>query len=279
MKINLLNHYILDVVFAVLQKGTLLVPSIYTAGSGDLHVQLHTTNGPATSSMQLTSNITTNALTTNSSSQDLRLQITRLPDAYTTDRITVAILDVYPDPRLNVTQITVPCHHFLYGGIYELEIVGNDIQPIIAEESSSSGGGGGGVGSSLDERLRQQMDVRWPIPKLDVTPESIGTYPQQPVDVILKFPGVDCSVTANDLANVPEFWLELFYCGHNVYCDSTNVTTAAQVLYSEQVRGYPKTRLVKLRCELFGLAGHYIVKLRPMAPVPASVSATAYIKV
>lgn len=205
-----------------------------------------------------------------SSTQDLRLQITRLTDPYTNDRTTVAILDVYPDPRLNVTQITVPCLHFLYGGLYELEIVGNEIQPITAEGSSSNS----------DERLRQQMDVRWPVPKLDVTPESIGTYPQQPVDIILKFPGVDCTVTANDVSNVPEFWLELFYCGHNVYCDSTNVTTtAAQVLYSEQVRGYPKTRLVKLRCELFGLAGHYIVKLRPMAPVPASVSATAYIKV
>lgn len=104
-----------------------------------------------------------------------------------------------------------------------------------------------------------------------------GTYPQNPVDVILEFPGVECTISEAEVKNVPEFWLELYYCGHNVYCDSTNVTSS-QVLYAEQVRGYPKARLVKLRCELFGLAGHYIVKLRPTLPVQPIVSATAYVK-
>lgn len=96
--------------------------------------------------------------------------------------------------------------------------------------------------------------------------------------MILEFPGVECTVSEVEVKNVPEFWLELYYCGHNVYCDSTNVTSS-QVLYEEQVRGYPKARLVKLRCELFGLAGHYIVKLRPTHPVHPVVTATAYVKV
>lgn len=96
--------------------------------------------------------------------------------------------------------------------------------------------------------------------------------------MILDFPGVECAIGEVKIKNVPEFWLELYYCGHNVYCDSTNVTSS-QVLYEEQVRGYPKARLIKLNCEFFGLAGHYIVKLRPMHPVQPIVSATAFVKV
>lgn len=198
------------------------------------------------------------------STDDVRLQISYFSG---TNRTTVAILDVYPDPRLNTTQITISCLNFLFGGTYELEIVGgNDV-----DEDA-------GTLDTHDERLRQQLDVRWPLPKLSVTPESIGTYPQQPVDVILEFPGIDCIVPHTKIDRVPEFWLELYFCGHEVYCDSANVSSS-QVLYAEQIRGYPKARLVKLSCELFGLAGHYVVKLRPIAPVAASVSATAYIQV
>lgn len=199
-----------------------------------------------------------------SDDDDVRLQVSRYIG---TNRTTVAILDVYPDPRLNITQITISCMNFLFGGTYELEIVGgNDVDE------------GANTLDNRDERLRQQLDVRWPQPKLSVTPESIGTYPQQPVDVILEFPGVECIVPHTQLDSVPEFWLELYYCGHEVYCDSANVSSS-QILYAEQIRGYPKARLLKLSCELFGLAGHYVVKLRPTAPVAASVSATAYIQV
>lgn len=241
-----------------IRKGNLLVPTSYTAGNGDLHVQLHSIAAIPTTTSPLSASVATSILDT--SLLDLRLQISKIDD---TGRRTVAIVDVYPDPRSNVTQITVPCKHFLYGGLYYLEIVGNDIH------SSAD---------SQDERLRQQLDVRWPMPKLSVTPESVGTYPQQPVDVILQFPEVECPISLTQIGNIPEFWLEVFYCGHNVYCDSANVSTS-QVLYAEQVRGYPRTRLIKLRCELFGLAGHYIVKLRPSPPVLPIVSAIAYIKV
>lgn len=192
---------------------------------------------------------------------DVRLQVTRIDGNI---RTTVTTVAVYPDPRLNTTQITVSCLHFLFGGMYELEIVGNHIES--------------GVIDQHDERLRQNLNVRWPQPKLTVTPVSIGTYPQETVDAILEFPGIECIIPHSQIENVPEFWLELYYCGHETYCDSTNIS-ASQVLYAEQVRGYPKARLVKLRCELFGLAGHYIVKLRPVSPISSSVTATAYIKV
>lgn len=219
-----------------------MVPPSYNAFSSDLHVQLQSEFG------------------TFQKSQEMRLHVTRLDD---NKRTVVGSVDVYPDPRTNTTQITLPCQFFLRGGIHELEIIGNDLNSTI---------------DNYDERLRQQLDVRWPIPILSLTPESIGTYPQSPVDAILRFPGVECSLPDDQSTDLPEFWLELLYCGHNVYCDSSNVTQS-QILYAEQVRGFPKTRIIKLRCELFGLAGHYVFKLRPTTSIPSAVSASAYIKV
>lgn len=52
-----------------------------------------------------------------------------------------------------------------------------------------------------------------------------------------------------------------------------------QVLYSEQVRGFPGKQDYTLRCELFGLAGHYALFLRPTTPSPALPHTAAYVKV
>lgn len=263
-----------------LRRGNLLVPQTYSPINGDLNVQLQyfsqakkklgisNFNSDESASFSSEENdfmkTTSAPKQSKTSNDDIRLQVSRYIG---TNRTIVSILDVYPDARLNTTQITISCMNFLFGGVYELEIVGgNDIDDAANTLDDH------------DERLRQQLDVRWPQPKLSVTPESIGTYPQQPVDVILEFPGIECIVPHTQLDTVPEFWLELYYCGHEVYCDSANVSSS-QVLYAEQIRGYPKARLVKLSCELFGLAGHYVVKLRPTTPVAASVSATAYIQV
>lgn len=254
-------------------------PQTYSPINGDLNVQLHHFTQTRTSSSSSSSakslgndelyeeddgyRMKTTAAPNDGMSvqNDIRLQISRLDGI---NRTKVAMIDVYPDPRMNITQITISCLNFLYGGTYEMEIVGNDVD-------------GDGI-DGHDERLHQQLDVRWPQPKLSVTPTTIGTYPQQTVDAILEFPGIECITPHTKIDNVPEFWLELYYCGHEVYCDSTNVS-ASHILFAEQIRGYPKARLVKLRCELFGLAGHYIVKLRPVAPVSLTVTATAYIKV
>lgn len=262
-----------------LRRGNLLIPQTYSPLNGDLNVQLQyfsqqkqkTIASNSDESTLLSSEEDDFMKTTSppskslqTSNDDVRLQVSRYIG---TNRTTVAVLDVYPDARLNTTQITISCMNFLFGGTYELEIVGgNDVDE------------GVNTLDNHDERLRQQLDVRWPQPKLSVTPESIGTYPQQPVDVILEFPGIECVVPHTQIDHVPEFSLELYFCGHEVYCDNTNVSSS-QILYTEQIGGYPKARLVKLSCELFGLAGHYVVKLRPAASVSASVSATAYIQV
>lgn len=238
-----------------LRRGSLLTPPTYSPIDGDLHVQLHYLNPdlvPQPDNTEVTA------------FHDVRLQVSRFDGL---NRTTIGFIDVYPDPRLNTTQISVQCQNFLMGGIYELEIVANDVAPV-----------GGDRNGGQDERLRQQLDVRWPTPKISVTPESVGTYPQQPVDVILEFPGVECVVPHTQTTGIPEFWVELLYCGHDVYCDMANVS-GSLILFKEQVRGYPKAHLIKLSCELFGLAGHYVVKLRPVAPVATQVMATAYIKV
>lgn len=251
------------------RRGILLTPQIYSPMNGDLSIQLqHFSHEPQTTVYTSSSDVdidnikSTSAATVDvrSTINDVRLQVSRINGI---KRTTVTMAAIYPDTRLNTTQITVPCIHFLFGGTYELEIVGNNIE---------------GATDNIDERLRQQLDVRWPQPHLSVTPTSIGTYPQQTIHALLEFPGIECIIPDSQIENVPEFWLELYYCGHDVYCESTNVS-AAQVLYAEQVRGYPEKRLIKLRCELFGFAGHYIVKLRPVAPISASVTATAYIEV
>lgn len=247
---------------AAVKRGRLMVPLSYTAFDGDLRVQLQTSIGQQLDSQE-----------SSFKSKQNRLQISRLlPEnggILARKKVVVDSIDIYPDPFSNVTQILVPCQHFTHGGTYELEIVE-------------------GLGVHLnqevaDERLKQQLDVRWPVAKLSVTPESIGTYPEQPVDVILEFPTVQCDVNSSPYrekyeATLPEFWLELYYCGHEVYCDSNNVTKA-QTLYAELIRGFPNHRVIQLRCELFGLAGHYVLKLRPAVSTPAFVTPSAFIKV
>lgn len=251
-------------------RSILLTPQEYSPINGDLSIQLqHFSHEPQSTVYVSTSDSddinlkSTSAATVDirSTPKDVLLHVNRIDG---NNRKAVTTVIVYPDAQSNATQITVSCRNFLFGGTYELEIGGSDKK--------------GGVIDNDDEPLRQKLDVRWPQPKLSVTPTTIDTYPQQTIDAILEFPGIECVVPHSQIDNVPEFWLELYYCGHEVYCDSTN-SSVSQVLYAEQVRGYPKARLAKLRCELFGLAGHYIVKLRPVAPISASVTATAYIKV
>lgn len=242
-----------------------MTPQTYSPVDGDLHIQFHYPNPDLVPAPDDTTSPAARQF------HDIRLQITRIEGL---NRSTTGYVDVYPDPRLNTTQITVPCQQFLLGGMYELELVRNELD----DNENSAGHADATTSAMYDERLRQQLDVRWPMPKLSVTPESIGTYPQQPVDVILEFPGVECVASHTQTIGVPEFWVELFYCGHEVFCDISNVT-GALILFKEQVRGYPKAHLIKLSCELFGLAGHYVIKLRPVAPVSAQVMATAYVKV
>lgn len=59
------------------------------------------------------------------------------------------------------------------------------------------------------------------------------------------------------------------------------VCSCLQVIFSQQVLGYPRRRDLVLKCELFGLAGHYVLTLRSKlyTSVPVMESEPAHIKV
>lgn len=115
-----------------------MVPLVYTAGDNDLRVQLQ-------ASSPISSSTASARLPTNSSSSNqLRLSSvvpTAKDNGFVPQRTLVAALDIYPDPISNVTQIVIPCHFLSHGGIYELEVLQDDVQ-------------------QTDERLTQHLDVR-----------------------------------------------------------------------------------------------------------------------
>ncbi|KAL9912074.1 thrombospondin-1 like protein golden goal isoform 2-T9 [Glossina fuscipes fuscipes] len=188
-------------------------------------------------------------------------------------------IPVYPDPRYNVTQIAVPCQTFIRGGLYEMQVVTNlktfnhiPLNSTKIPVTSQSGVAKPTMTTStttlipiMDERLKQTLDVRWPSAEMLISPVRLRTYPDRPVEVTLRFPEVNCDQAWRS-EDLPEFWLELIYCGKERPCSTLmpqNISKSS-VLFAEQVRGYPKYFNVKLNCELFGLAGNYAVQLRPM---------------
>uniref|UniRef100_A0A182NRR1 CUB domain-containing protein n=1 Tax=Anopheles dirus TaxID=7168 RepID=A0A182NRR1_9DIPT len=222
-----------------LRKGKLVLPSSYTALGDDLDVQLHADPSEL------------------ATADRLKLEISRhLPGAAGTVATT---LDIRVDANHNVTQIKVPCYHFLHGGHYELAVLEDSASPTR-------------LGQVMDERLRQPLDVGWPTVRLAIVPNRTDTYPDLTVQGVLEFADVRCQLPTaaagpTDTWDLPELWLELFYCGKSVEsCSRGNHSqpfSQAQVLYTEQVRGLPRSRIVDFRCDLFGLAGFYGLHLKP----------------
>lgn len=216
-----------------LRKGRLVLPASYTALGDDLDVQLHA------DPLEL------------ATVERLRLEISRhLPGSGTGTVATT--LDLRVDANHNVTQIKVPCYHFLHGGHYELAVL---------EENASH---------QMDERLRQPLNVSWPPVRLAIVPNRTETYPEQQIQGLLEFPQAHCQLPAHgaDTLDLPELWLELFYCGKSVesctvHGNGSQPFSRAQVLYTEQVRGLPHSRTLNFRCDLFGLAGFYALHLKP----------------
>lgn len=232
---------------SALHRSRLIVfgSSNYTAQSSDLTVQL------------------VDYLPLSPFDDNLQLQINRYENAR--DRIAIGSIDIFPDPFLNVTQITLSCQYFIRGGRYELEIVGNDVNTSLA------------AADGRIERLRQPLDVRWPQPKMTTTSHLISTYPDHSVKVKLDFEGVECQRIDPTLDGSPEFFLELVYCGHEAICDSSNVSHS-QILYTETLWGLATGKIYELPCDRFGLAGTYVFQLKPKSPVPSYVSTMVVIK-
>lgn len=167
----------------------MFIPPSHTALSGDLHIQL-----------------------TSSSFPPLLLQLSRLEGDVTQTLTTFPVLPEARALSLNKTLVKIPCGYFSKGGQYYVLI---KKQLILSN-----------VNQSVDEKdediITKVIDVRWPMPQLSLTPEHVQTYPPNPVMAIVEFPEVVCPPVADSPASaLPEFWLELHYCGHSLLtCDT-----------------------------------------------------------
>ncbi|XP_055634701.1 uncharacterized protein LOC129774771 isoform X2 [Toxorhynchites rutilus septentrionalis] len=239
--VHILLVLIDDALVFGLRKGRLMVPASYVAQTDDLDIQLQSD--------------ATEMTVVGHDELDLKLQICLVKP---TGGTIISSLDIKPDVNHNVTQIKIPCNYFMYGGIYELSV------------EKSPGGDGH---EQFDERLRQQLNVSWPTPTVSIVPGVISTYPEEIVRGSLRFNEVHCPnyATIDDSsADIPEFWLELVYCGHNEECP-LDAVSKPQILFSEQVRGFPNSRLINFSCDLFGLAGYYLLRLRAANEDPTLV--------
>jgi hypothetical protein len=175
-------------------------------------------------------------------------------------------INFYTDEKTNSTKIKVPCSFFTRAGPYALHVEGNAIN--------------NNTTMSIDgtHLLEHKLDVRWPSPKLSVTHETIETY-EQGVSVVIEFPDVQCAVDTTQFEDVPLFLLELTYCGiYNVYCDSHSMPSNSTFLI-QKIVGIHRSIEIQLNCEFFGLAGNYVLHLKPLPPLDNNLYTTAYIKV
>ncbi|XP_068909443.1 uncharacterized protein gogo isoform X3 [Tenebrio molitor] len=222
----------------------LSMPLSHIALSGDLDIQI-----------------------TSSSFPPLMLQLSRLEGNIAQPLTTFPVLPEARALSLNTTIVKIPCGYFSKGGQYYILLKKQPIGNTTSEDDQSS-------------VITRSLDVRWPMPQLSLTPEYIQTYPERPVMAILEFPEVVCPPVAESPASaIPEFWLELHYCGHSLLCDNDdNRQNNSNVQVLDQVRGFQGRRVFTLRCELFGLAGYYALFLRPTATTHLLPHATAYVK-
>ncbi|KAJ8922025.1 hypothetical protein NQ315_008664 [Exocentrus adspersus] len=226
------------------------MPPSHVALSGDLHVRIASSSFPP-----------------------LLLQLSRLEGNMAQLLTNISVFPEASALAQNSTTVKIPCGYFSKGGLYYILV---KKKPIGTSNVSTPDNQDSTV-------MTLSLDVRWPMPQLSLTPENIQTYPEHDVMAILEFPEVVCPPEAGSPASaIPEFWLELHFCGHSLLtCDNPPEDLSkngTQVLYNEQVRGFPGRRVLPLRCELFGLAGHYGLFLRPTALSPGLPHTAAYVR-
>lgn len=173
-------------------------------------------------------------------------------------------INFYTDEKTNSTKFQVPCYLFTRAGSYVLHVDGNGINTTLSIDSN--------------HLLEHKLDVRWPNPKLSVTHEIIETYDQS-MSAVIEFLDVECPADTTAFEDVPSFQLELTYCGmYNVFCDSHSTPSNSTFLI-KTIRGIHRSTVIPLNCEYFGLAGNYVLHLRPLPPLDLSLYANAFIKV
>ncbi|XP_066582387.1 uncharacterized protein gogo [Prorops nasuta] len=254
------------------------VTTNHTALSSDLRVSLlipplskhSTTEKPAENGPDSSSNRTKSIMDDLDSLETKKSLVIRvlLLDGFSSEIVGEVPLENPPSTGGNVTVI-IPCGFFSRGGSYTLQL----------QYKTSSVTAGLAENSELPEvQVSSALDVKWPTPLLNVEPREFYTYPSETVSASLVYNGIKCVPAKN--VPVPEYILQLIYCGSSVVsCDPQN-KNRAQVLYFEEVKGFPSTKLdIILRCEFFGLAGNYALRLTPTDANPTAPTTSVYIKV
>ncbi|XP_046626875.1 uncharacterized protein LOC124308332 isoform X1 [Neodiprion virginianus] len=196
----------------------------------------------------------------------LVLRVLRL-DGFTSELVGQVTVRPVPSAGGNLS-LTVPCGFLSRGGTYSLQLVRKN-SPVPSKLTD--------ISSIHDTQMRTTLDVRWPTPSLSLEPQHFETYPRQPVLATIEYTGVSCTPYAG--VPVAAYSLELIYCGPSVLSCDTRNKSHVQVLYSEEIMGFPAQKVITLRCELFGQAGHYALRLKPTAGNPTAPTTSAYIKV
>ncbi|XP_012541102.1 uncharacterized protein LOC105839373 isoform X2 [Monomorium pharaonis] len=177
-------------------------------------------------------------------------------------------LNILPHKGENISVI-IPCGVFSRGGIYTLRLQ-YKFSTVATRHNTAIAG--------LPEiEMSSALDVKWPTPSLLLESQHFGTYPSQPVIATIKYNGISC-VPANGVP-VAAYILQLIYCGTTAAaCDPQN-NGRMQVLYYEEINGFTSPKIVKLKCEFFGLAGNYALRLKASDVNPSAPTISAYIKV
>ncbi|KAK0170185.1 hypothetical protein PV328_010778 [Microctonus aethiopoides] len=191
------------------------------------------------------------------------LRVMRL-DGFTSELIGEVVVETSTTSVENVS-LTIPCGFFSRGGAYSLQLQRRSV-PASGKFMDVNG-----------VQMRTTLDVRWPTPSLTLEPQHFNTYPDQPVLARLEYTGISCAPDKS--IPVDTYSLQLIYCGASVLsCDPRNKSNV-QMLYSEEITGFPIQKILNLRCEFFGLAGHYALRLKPSDINSTAPTTSAYIKV
>lgn len=239
---NIRKFFLISVFVEGITFGKIVAPSIYTALTEDFQVEFQT-------------------------SEILPLVQLSLKVSYVgpTHFRNIGSINFYTDDQTNSTKIIVPCSLFTRAGPYLLTIEGNELN--------------GTLKLNDGHLVEHKIDVRWPNLRLRVTHENIETYPTDPVSAVIEFSEFECPLNTTEFEEEPSFHVELTYCGlYNIACDShsvaTNSTFSIQTVY-----GIQRSRVIPLSCEYFGLAGNYVLHIKPLPPLDSSLEASAFIKV
>ncbi|XP_034934058.1 uncharacterized protein gogo isoform X2 [Chelonus insularis] len=190
------------------------------------------------------------------------IRVMRL-DGFSSELIGEVAIETTSTSVANIS-LSIPCGFFTRGGAYSLQLQRKSV-PASGKFMDTNG-----------VQMRTTLDVRWPTPSLAID-SHFSTYPDKPVDATLEYTGVSCAPAEG--IPVDTFSLQLIYCGASVLsCDPRNKSNV-QILYSEKITGFPLRKNLVLRCDFFGLAGHYALRLKPSDVNSTAPTTSAYMKV